>query len=296
MHLGSERSASHDELETAHQCLVDELTVASDIADRGILAAGDALNTIATTALAHVEETERALGKGDRSMAELFRGEAREIAAYIGAFDQGSAALAKTVGESLEAARAIASCAADFDQVVATSDALSVYMKIELARLPGGAQQGNGVGSELGSLSAALKQLATDIGAVSRGLLRELPLVQASVNRMRKNRAAIAGQLDVTLDDLARLGATLEEVLRAETDASDADVLRRSQEALSILQNHDPTIQDLQTVDALTANARTAIGGVDVAPLKWAVRLGDAAPPADGTAANDLAGGEVVEW
>lgn len=277
-------------LQQAHRDLVSSIQEATALGDEGVLASGNALNVIVTEAMAQMEEAASSMQgaeHADGSLGQVLNQKSDEITRYLSSFDAATEGLASGVARATEACRSIASFVGEFDSATLTCDALAMYMKVEVARLPQKDQHVGVIADELKVLSSSVRQLANTVRSVSVGLLRELPAVAASVQRTRARRLAVSSSIQESVADIGGIARQLEAVLRlSAADGASSEVVRCSQEALSRHQYHDPLIQEVQTLDGLAAELCTTASASAEAfePLVYAVRLG-------GDAGSDAGGG-----
>lgn len=280
-------------LQQAHRDLVESIQEATALGDEGVLASGNALNVIVTEAMAQMDEAASSMQGAEHeggSLGQVLHQKSDEITRYLSSFDASTEGLAGGVARATEACRSIASFVGEFDSATLTCDALAMYMKVEVARLPQKDQHVGVIADELKVLSSSVRQLANTVRAVSVGLLRELPAVAASVQRTRARRLAVSSSIQESVADIGSIARQLEDVLRlSAADGASSEVVRCSQEALSRHQYHDPLVQEVQTLDGLAAELCTSASAGTVAaetfaPLVYAVRLG-------GDTSSEAAGG-----
>lgn len=267
-----------------------------------MLRTGNALGTVVAEAMAQMADAAQSMQgtEHEASLGEALQRNSRDVADYLASFDTATEALRAEVDKATGACGSIASLVREYDLATLTCDALAMYMKIEVARLPDKDRHVGVIADELRSLSTSIHALADTVRSVSSGLLKELPAVAASVQRTRARRDAISSSLRQSTDDIGAVAEKLEKVLRISTsDGASAEIVRCSQEALSRLQYHDPLIQEVQTLDALAAQIRSAVAGAAGAPeafepLRYAVRLGDVPTSGGNEDGSTVEAGEML--
>ena len=283
-------------LELAHESLVACLRETNEIAERAVLDSGNALNAIVIEAMAQLDDAARSMNGTageDGSLGDALRTSSETLADYLACFDRQTEALGDQMQVAVAGCRQVANFVKEFDSAILTCDALAIFMKIEVARLPAKDHHVGVLADELRSLSMDLRRLADNVESVSGGLSAELTGVADSAQRSASVRAEVSTTLDASIGEIEELGAKLEATLRMSlADGPTMEIVRCSQQALSRLQYQEPLTQELQRLDSLAAELRTQVAssagrsGV-VAPLVYAARLGDKdASPADAPASG----------
>jgi hypothetical protein len=291
------------DLEAAHGELVVALQSSTAIGDTAVLAVGAALNAIVEEATAQLDEAARSVqdvAADEGSLGEALKESSALLATYLDGFDDKNQALESQVQQAISNCREIGAFVKEFDDAVLTCDALAIFMKIAIARLPPKDQHVAVLADELRALATDLRRLAANVESVAGTLLRELTGVSESASRSTGHRAEVSTKLDGSITEIEELGQKLESLLRlsaAETQTN--EIVHCSQVALSRLQYHDPLIQDLHALDAFAAELRTEVAafhgdGVPVAPLAYAVRLGAGTHTLGDADVGDLESGELL--
>ncbi len=302
-HVVSADERADAELEAAHGNLVAALQSSTAIGDTAVLAAGSALNAIVEQATAQLEDAARSMqdvAADEGSLGEALKESGSLLATYLDGFDAKNQALESQVQDAIGNCREIGAFVKEFDDAVLTCDALAIFMKIAIARLPPKDQHVSVLADELRALATDLRGLAANVESVAGTLLGELTGVAESANRSTRHRAEVSTKLDGSIAEIDDLGQRLEALLRlSASEAQTNEIVRCSQVALSRLQYHDPLVQDLHALDAFAAELRTDVAALageaaPIAPLVYALRLGAGTHVLGDADTGDLASGELL--
>lgn len=289
-------SNNHWGLAQAHQEVVDAVRVVAEETESPILTAGQTVSLVVERAQSTLEEAKSLAGNdkgGHSQLAQLLIAQGEATRRYMQTF---TASLKEVAGVTTRATNLlgiIGSGASSFAQLVRTGDFLSLYAKMELARLPPGIAESSSFSHEFKALTRGIRELSERIGELANAMMSTLPEIDRLVRELAVESRRVASQvenrgihtkelvdaLDRSLNVISRLG---EERLPA--------IVERAQKALSSLQFYDPLMQDMQSLDSLMADLRTSVSseGESVEPLLYLRRLGEMedSEPASGAPAQ----------
>ena len=270
-------------LAQAHQEVVDAVKTVAEETEKPILTAGQTVSMVVERAQSTLEES-KALAGGDKGghsqLSQLLISQGEATRRYLQVFTACLREVASVTTRATDLLSSIGSGASTFAQLVRTGDFLSLYAKMELARLPPGISESSSFSQEFKDLTKGIRALSERIGVLAEAMVSTLPEIDRLVRELAVESRRVAGQvenqglhtreladaLDRSLSVFSRLG---EERLPA--------IVERAQKALSSLQFYDPLMQDMQSLDGLMAELRTAANpdGERVEPLHFLRRLGD---------------------
>jgi hypothetical protein len=155
------------------------------------------------------------------------------------------------------------------------------------------------IAEELQSFSRGVEQLMEDVDGTTSDLLRDLQGLEECIDGLGRQREEDSTRLGHALAKVDDSAVAIERLIGG-GDVTGTDplgaILRSSQQALSSFQYHDPMAQDLQTIDALVAELRTAMSDdgddSEILPLLYRKRIGDEVAP-DGASSDGANGGDV---
>jgi hypothetical protein len=270
-------------LAQAHLEVVDAVRTVAEQTESPILTAGQTVSMVVERAQSTLEEAKSLTGKdkgGHSQMAQLLLSQGEATRRYLQVFTGCLKEVAGVTTRATSLLGTIGSGASTFAQLVRTGDFLSLYAKMELARLPPGISESSSFSQEFKALTKGIRELSERIGVLAEAMSSTLPEIDRLVRELAVESRRVASQvesqgihtreladaLDRSLNVLSRLG---EEHLPAIVD--------RAQKALSSLQFYDPLMQDIQSLDGLMAELRTSAdpAGREIEPLHFLRRLGD---------------------
>ena len=296
-------TTTHWGLAEAHQEVVEAVCAVGEETEGPILTAGQTVSLVLERAQSTLTETKDltghdATGRSDLSRLLLAQGEATR--SYIQAFAGCLQEVATVTTRATSLMGTIANAATNFAQLVRMGDFLSLYAKMELARLPPGISEKSLFSEEFKSLTRDIRDLSERIGKFAEAMIASLPEVDRLVHDLAAESRSVASQvatqtlrvggladaLDQSLSVLSRLG---EERLPA--------IVERAQKALSLLQFYDPLIQQMRSLDGLMAELRAAVNGdgATVETVRYERRLGDVTEAKEAVGGTSTAEEPVVE-
>ena len=278
-----EPAGSADELAILHRQMVDAVEHTCAISEAGVVSAGAALGKIVEEAMSQAAQAGGELGSGDAPIGEDLKSVDINVRNYIGSLSGLVTDVTANVRTALAQCREIVDCTQECSDVVRNGRYLTMMMKVEVSRLDN-AQNVAFIADEIHAFSDGLESLLDEVATITSNLTTELHSLQRgceSVARQGSNDSKLFARALLDVDNSAR---AMEGVVYGRSEAEDssslARILRISQDSLSCFQFHDPMAQDLQTVDVLLAECRTAMNARDgssevVEPLVYRKRVGD---------------------
>jgi len=276
-------SASHWELVDVHQEVVDAVRAVGQETEGPILAAGQTVSLVLERAQSTLNETKALTGhdgsgRSDLSRLLLAQGEATRT--YIQAFAGCLKEVASVTTRATALMGAIASAATSFAQLVRMGDFLSLYAKMELARLPPGISESSSFSEEFKSLTRDIRDLSERIGKFAEAMIASLPEIDRLVHELAVESRSVASQVETQTMRVGGLADALDQSLSVLSRLGEErlpSIVERAQKALSLLQFYDPLIQKMRSLDCLMAELRAAVNGdgATVETLCYARRLGD---------------------
>lgn len=270
-------------LAQAHQEVVDAVRTVAEETESPILTAGQTVSMVVERAQSTLEEAKSLAGNdkgGHSQLSQLIIAQGESTRRYLQVF---TACLKEVAGVTTRATNLlgiIGSGATTFAQLVRTGDFLSLYAKMELARLPPGISESSSFSQEFKALTRGIRELSERIGVLANAMISTLPEIDRLVRELAVESRRVAGQVEnqgIHTKELAdALDRSLSVLSRLGEDRLPA-IVERAQKALSSLQFYDPLMQDMQSLDGLMAELRTAVNpeGETVEPLCFLRRLGD---------------------
>lgn len=282
-----------------HQEIIEHIEDAISIGERGVLEAGNLLGDIVREALAQGEETGNILTHSNAGsvMESLGKG-ALKAETHIAVIDEIMSELGVQSTEALQATRSIAQTVDGFHEIMMSTRMVGVSMRIEVAWLSDNNELGV-IPEQLRALGDEIESLTTELQNLSASLRNVLPALSASSARVERARNTVRAQVAESVATLGSMTRTmLDAASRIATTRHEmtSQIRLRCEEALSQLQFFDPMVQDLQRVDVLASEFRSALslgtGSAPVQPIRYGRRLGDLATPEENT--ETVAAGEVM--
>jgi ABC-type transporter Mla subunit MlaD len=276
-------TTSHWGLANAHQEVVEAVRAVVEKTEAPILTAGRTVSLLVERAQSTLKETENltghdAAGRSDLSRLLLAQSEATRN--YIEAFAGCLKEVASVTTRATALMGTITSAATNFAQLVRMGDFLSLYAKMELARLPPGISESSSFSEEFKSLTRDIRDLSERIGRFAETMIASLPAIDGLVHELAVESRSVAGQVETQTLRVGGVGDALDQSLRVLSRLGEErlpSIVERAQKSLSLLQFYDPLIQSMQSLDGLMAELRSAANGDGgaVQTLRYALRLGD---------------------
>ena len=270
-------------LEEAHQEVVETVCAVSEETEGPILAAGRTVGLVVERAQSTLKEAEALAGTdvaGHSELSHLLLAQGDATRDYIQAFAKCLKDVAEVTTRSTTLMNAIGSAAAGFAQLVRMGDFLSLYAKMELARLPQGISESSSFSEEFKSLTSDIRALSERIGKFAEAMIGSLPEIEKLVRELGIESRSVADHVGRQTSRVEELANVLDQSLHVLSRIGEErlpSIVERAQKALSLLQFYDPLMQEMQSLDGLMAELRRAANGDDVPveTLRYLLRLGD---------------------
>jgi hypothetical protein len=276
-------SNNHWGLAQAHQEVVDAVRMVAEETERPILTAGQTVSMVVERAQSTLAEAKSLAGNdkgGHSQLSQLLIAQGESTRRYLQTFFGCLKEVAGVTTRATNLLGIIGSGASSFAQLVRTGDFLSLYAKMELARLPPEIAESSSFSHEFKALTLGIRELSERIGELANAMMSTLPEIDRLVRELAVESRRVGSQVEnqgIHTKELAdALDRSLNVISRLGEDRLPA-IVERAQKALSSLQFYDPLVQDLQSLDGLMAELRTSVSpeGETVEPLCYLRRLGD---------------------
>ncbi len=289
-----------DDLGRSHEGLVRTLSDTTRLSEAAILVIGEQLDIIVQQAQAHAAQTSALLsrvsgeGEGEQLVARI-RSHREDMQRFEEEFTRLATEQAELADEALEHCLRLQLVNRSISEVAMAGTILVLQVRVEAAQLEGTAIDLSSIAESLSTLNDQIAQVSDRVDNLVHTLRRTLPAIieqtrllkqvarKSTVELARQSRAVESGTQALKYRLTRSLETAGEELAR---------ILERSQQALSCFQFQDPMIQDLQRLDGIIAQTRTACAGAlgsdqRFQPLSYATNLGDLGEVGDEGASMD---------
>lgn len=276
-------SNSQWELAHAHQEVVDAVRKVAGETESPILTAGQTVSLVLARAQSTLEEAKSLAGddhQGHSQLAQLLISQGESTRCYLQEFTTCLKEVASVTTQATNLLGVVNRGATAFAQLVRAGDFLSLYAKMELARLPPGISESSSFSQEFKGLTRGIRELSERIGTLANAMISTLPEIDRLVRELAAESRRVASQVESQGIHTKELADALDRSLRVLSRLGEERlpaIVERAQKALSSLQFYDPLMQDLQSFDGLMAELRTlaSADGETVEPIHFLRRLGD---------------------
>lgn len=270
-------------LAQAHQEVVDAIRTVAEETESPILSAGQTVSLVVERVQSTLEEAKSLAGNdkgGHSQLSQLLLSQGEATRHYPQTFAACLREVASVTTGATSLLGTIASGASSFAQLVRTGDFLSLYAKMELARLPPGVSESSSFSQEFKALTLGIRELSERIGVLANAMISTLPEIDRLVHELSAESRRVASQVETQGIHVRELADALDRSLSVLSHLGEdrlPAIIERAQKALSSLQFYDPLMQDMQSLDGLMAELRTSSNenGEKVEPLFFLRRLGE---------------------
>jgi hypothetical protein len=269
-----------------HDELVKIVQDTSKATEPEILEVGRIIDLVVREARADAAKLQSLLDSDATGFATITNGLLEQsdlLESYVTSFTRCLNEILDIVGKSINLASQIEKSARYFEDIVQVAVSLGFFARIEVARIAADDVDLISFSNEFRTLTVDLRRGSVSVGNIANSVLRSFHSIFESASKLRKICADVTPELRRQVD-LVRLTAesvkTSLSVIRQRTESHIEQSLAMAQQILSELQFYEPLIQELQSLDGIMAQLRTAVAVGDpgdrqpVTPIAFAQRLG----------------------
>lgn len=237
------------EVERCRQQVIDRVRHARDLSERGVIAAGSAIQGIveqSKSAMAEAAGSMEAAGRND----DHLRSQVAELRSYLVEQD-------RTVERALGRTSDIAKAGAAIKAMAAASRLLALNARVEAARLDGENRVAFGViADEMRELSNGVEATNRSIAKLATELLEVLPQIRDQAQQMQT-------YFDKFHQEIQARAETMNETFTSSITRNEAyaeRIRKLAYDGLSHLAFQDPMIQSLQRIEKTMLGLESVIG------------------------------------